>query len=172
MSYIGTSINNSATIVAPASAAIAAGEFLAAKFTSGKIAVCSSAGENALGLIIPGQTGINSGDDVTVQIKDVGKWKAGATVNAGTELMTDANGAAVTATSGGFILAIALEAATSAGQIINVQIVKAGYKSGGSVVPLTLAGLTDVDISEPADGDVLTYNSTSSKWENTNEGGE
>jgi len=35
-------------------------------------------------------------------------------------------------------------------------------------VSSTLAGLTDTNISSPADGEVLTYNSTSGKWENQN----
>ena len=34
---------------------------------------------------------------------------------------------------------------------------------GGST---TLSGLTDVDISNPADGQTLVYNATSGKWEN------
>lgn len=126
--YNGTTINDSATIVGAANAAIEGGEFLAAKFASGNIARCSTAGEHALGIIIPGQDAIASGDDVTVQVKDIGRWKVGAAVAAGAELATDADGKAVTVTSGAFILAIALEEATAANQIIQVQIVKAGYK--------------------------------------------
>ena len=162
--YIGTSINNSATIEAKASAAV--GEFLAVKFDSGKIKVCSSAGENALGLAIPGQEVANNGDSITVQVKDMGLWKTGAAVSAGAELTTDASGKAITATSGAFILAIALEDAAAADAVIKVQIVKAGYKSGGSVAPLTFAGLTDVDLDDLKNGEVIVYNSTTDKFEN------
>lgn len=35
----------------------------------------------------------------------------------------------------------------------------------------TLAGLTDVNISSPTDGQILKYNSTTQKWENANESG-
>lgn len=35
----------------------------------------------------------------------------------------------------------------------------------------TLAGLTDVDISDPTDGQTLVYNATSGKWENGDGGG-
>lgn len=164
--YIGTSINNSATIVGKASADIAVGEFLAAKFSSGKIAVCGTAGENALGLIIPGQEDIKANEDVNVQIKDIGLWKTGAAVSAGAELTTDADGKAITATSGAFILAIALEGATAADAVIKVQVVKAGYKNGGSVAPLTLAGLTDVDLDDLADGEAIVYDGTSEKFVN------
>lgn len=40
--------------------------------------------------------------------------------------------------------------------------------SGGST---TLAGLTDVDISNPTNGQTLVYNATSGKWENGAGGG-
>ena len=75
---------------------------------------------------------IAAGADVTVQVKDIGLWKTGAAVKAGAELMADATGKAVTATAGKFILAVALEAATAADQIIQVQICKAGYKPAGA----------------------------------------
>lgn len=38
-----------------------------------------------------------------------------------------------------------------------------GSGGGGSS---TLSGLTDVDISNPTDGQVLVYNATAQKWEN------
>lgn len=43
-----------------------------------------------------------------------------------------------------------------------------GGGTGGST---TLSGLTDVDISNPSDGQTLIYNSTSGKWENGAGGG-
>lgn len=42
---------------------------------------------------------------------------------------------------------------------------------GGGGGSSTLSGLTDVDISNPADGQTLVYNSTSGKWENGAGGG-
>ena len=44
----------------------------------------------------------------------------------------------------------------------------AGGGGGGSS---TFAGLTDVSINEPADGQVPKYNATTQKWENANESG-
>ena len=43
-----------------------------------------------------------------------------------------------------------------------------GGGGGGST---TLSGLTDVDISEPTNGQTLVYNATSEKWENGAGGG-
>lgn len=49
-----------------------------------------------------------------------------------------------------------------------------GQKSaggGGGGGSSTLSGLTDVDISNPADGQTLVYDATSSKWVNGSGGG-
>ena len=46
---------------------------------------------------------------------------------------------------------------------------KAGPGGGGG--SSTLSGLTDVDISNPTDGQTLVYNATSGKWENGAGGG-
>lgn len=128
MSYIGTSINDSATINAKASANIADGSFLAAQLGTTGIAI-AGAGANAIGLL-PAETGaVAAGDSVTVQIKDIGRWKAGAAFAVGAELSSDANGKAITAVTGKFITAIALEPATAVDQVVKVQICKAGYKA-------------------------------------------
>ena len=42
---------------------------------------------------------------------------------------------------------------------------------GGGGGSSTLAGLTDVDLSNPTNGQVLKYNATTQKWENANESG-
>lgn len=86
-------------------------------------------GKNAIGIVLPGcDDKVTAGDDLDVQIKDIGAWTAGAAVAYGDELAVGTGGKAVKATSGAFIVGIALEAATQAGQRIAVQIVKAGYK--------------------------------------------
>ncbi|MCD8308899.1 MAG: DUF2190 family protein [Clostridia bacterium] len=130
MAFIGTTINDSPVIAGTATAAFTSAEFLAVKFDSdGGIVKADTAGENVLGLLPAEQGDIEAGNTVTVQIKECGLWKAGAAVAAGDELTTDANGKCTTAASGNFILAIALEAATAADEVIKVQIVKAGYKA-------------------------------------------
>ena len=47
-------------------------------------------------------------------------------------------------------------------------IARGGGGGGGST---TLSGLTDVDISNPTDGQTLVYNATTEKWENGAGGG-
>jgi len=125
--FISTGINDSPVITGKATAAINNGAFLAVKFDGNGGIVIAGAGENALGLLIATTPEkVEAGEDVTVQIKDIGLWITGAAVAAGAELTSDANGAAVTAAQGDYVTAIALEAATAAGQVIKVQIVKSG----------------------------------------------
>lgn len=125
--FISTGINDSPVITGKATNAIENGAFLAAKFDANGCIVLAGAGENALGLLIATTPeNVAAGEDVTVQIKDVGLWKTGDAVAAGAELTSDANGAAVTAAAGNYVTAIALEAAAASGQVIKVQIVKSG----------------------------------------------
>lgn len=126
MSYHGTGINDSPTIVAKAAAVITDGAFLAAKLTTSGAAVCG-AGETAIGLFIPETESPRANEDVTIQVKDIGLAKVGAAVDAGDLLSSDANGKLSKAASGKFILAQALETATAADQVISVQITKSGY---------------------------------------------
>jgi len=125
--FISTGINDSPVITGKAASQMANAAFHAAKFdVNGKI-TSAGAGENAIGLFIATTPElVNADDDVTVQIKDIGLWITGAAVAVGAELTSDASGAAVTATEGDYVTAIALEAATDAGQVIKVQIVKSG----------------------------------------------
>lgn len=125
MSYYGTTINDSAVIVVKAGEEIPAPAFLAVG-ADGKVA---TAGKNAIGIVMPGcDDKVTVGDDLDVQIKDIGAWTAGAAVAYGDELAVGEDGKAVKATAKSFIVGIALEEATKAGQRIAVQIVKAGYK--------------------------------------------
>lgn len=125
--FLGTAINTSPTITGKAGVAITNGAFLAVRFDGSGAIVLAAAGSNALGLLVATTpVTVTIGEDVTIQIKDIGLWTSGAAISAGAELTPNAAGQAVTAATGNHILAIALEAATGAGQPIRVQIVKSG----------------------------------------------
>ena len=126
---IGTSVNDSATVVFPAGEALSNARGLAVVLDDGKIKK-ATAGAAILGLaIIETDDSIAVGDDVDVQIKDIGKWVVGAAgIKAGDMLTSDANGKAVVATTGDFIAGIALSSATSAGSLVKVQLTKSGYE--------------------------------------------
>ena len=125
MAYTSTGINTSATIVGAAAAEIAGVAGKAVKFSAGKLAVANAAGEVVIGIaLLTNADVVAAGEDVDVQVKEIGKAVVGAEVAAGAELAAKADGTLVTATAGQFVVATALEAATAAGQIINVQITK------------------------------------------------
>lgn len=126
-SYNGTVINESPTIIDKTGAEIITGPFTALAYQNG--ALVGATNSLAPFGITTAETEdkVPAGEDVTIQVKDIGAWKAGAAFARGDALASDANGCAVKATAGKFILAYALDEATAAGQIVRVQIVKAGY---------------------------------------------
>ena len=127
--YLGTTINESPTINLEAGVDIQKAQGKAV-IISGGLAVPSTAGANAIGIIpLSEDEEIKKGSDVTVQVKDIGAWVAGEKIVVGDELTSDASGFAVKATTGNFITAVALTAAVEAGTIIRVQLIKAGYKA-------------------------------------------
>lgn len=130
MAYTTTQINDSAVIAEFAASTLTAPGTKAAAYDGNGKVVLAGASSVPVGVcIITSDDAIAAGEQVDIQIKDIGLWTAGAAVAKGAELCSDAAGKAITATTGKFILAIALEAATKADEIISVQIVKAGYKA-------------------------------------------
>ena len=120
--YFGTSINESPTIVLPAKEKIEGAQGIALAISDGQLTK-PTAGANVIGLsLFTNDETVEAGDDITVQVKDIGKWVVGD------ELTANADGKAVKAAEGNFITAVALSKATAAGDVIKIQIVKAGYK--------------------------------------------
>jgi len=129
MQYIGTGINDSATIVMNTADELEKSRALAVKFDANGKAVLCGAGENAIGILVADTNEkVDADEQVSVQVKEMGRWVAGGEVIPGDELTSDASGRAVKAASGDFIIAVALSAAVEEGTILKVQIVKAGYK--------------------------------------------
>ena len=130
MGYIGISINESAVIAKKAGADLRGAAGKAVKFdASGNIILCATKGELAAGILPLDSDEANTGDGVTVQIKDIGKAIAGAVIEAGAEVTADAGGKIITAVATNNILGIALQKATGDGSIIDIQITKSGYKA-------------------------------------------
>lgn len=121
MNYLATSINESPVIVGTAKAAITDVRGHAVKFTAtGTVQLCT-AGDTPLGIGIMtmGNEGaVAAGEEFTIQHKDIGYVCAGAAFAQGANLSTDANGAFVTTAGGAAVVAIALQAATAAGQYV------------------------------------------------------
>ncbi len=127
--YFGSSINESPTIVLPAGEKLENARGIALELKDGA-AVKPAAGAHVIGLsLIETDETVEAGTDVDIQIKDIGKWVAGEEIAAGTELATDAEGKAVAAKAGDFIVGTALSNAAEAGTWVKIQIIKAGYKA-------------------------------------------
>lgn len=125
--YLGTSINESPTIVIPAGEKLEKARGIALAISNGAVAK-PKAGANVIGIsLIETDEAVEVGEDVDIQIKDIGKWVAGGAISVGDELATDAEGKAVKAAEGNFIVAVALSSAEEAGTWVKVQIIKAGY---------------------------------------------
>lgn len=126
--YFGSSINDSPTIVLPAGVKLENARGIALVIAAGAV-IKPAAGAHIIGIsLIETDETVEKGTDVDIQIKDIGKWVAGEEITVGTELATDANGNAVAAKTGDFIVGVALSNAAEAGTWIKVQIIKAGYK--------------------------------------------
>lgn len=126
---LGTAINTSPTVVFPAGAAITDARAKALAIGSGK-AVLPTAGANVIGISgMETDEAVAEGDDIEIQIKDIGKWEAAEAIAIGDELATDATGKAKKAIAGQFIVGVAMTAASAAGTLVQVQITKSGYKS-------------------------------------------
>lgn len=87
------------------------------------------AGKKATGIVLLGDETVAKGDDITVQIRNQGMWAAGAKIEAGDFLAVDAEGLCQKATTGQYILAMALTPATAKGDTVNVAIIHAGYEA-------------------------------------------
>ena len=131
VTFIGSTINESATVTFKAKAELKGNQGLALALNEGKLEL-PAAGANVLGLSLFTNDDAKAGDSLPVQVKDIGKWIAGGAVAAGDELAVDAAGKAVKAAEDQFIVGIALSAAAAAGTVISVQLTKSGYKPKAS----------------------------------------
>ncbi len=125
---LGTAINPSAVAVFSAGAKVEDARAKAFAIKDG-VAVLPTAGANVMGISeMETEETVAAGEDIFIQIKEIGKWEAAEAIAVGDELATDATGKAVKAAAGQFIVGVALTAATAAGSLVQVQITKSGYK--------------------------------------------
>lgn len=132
--YNGTQINQSATIVEKAGAAIAdARNRLFAYDNNGDVVLATDGTKPIVGiaLIEAGYndiTGAESGkvaigDDVDIQVKDIGVVLCGGTIAKGAAVTAGTNGLAAAASSGDFVIGFALSAGAK-DKYANIQICK------------------------------------------------
>lgn len=127
--FENTQINESVTIVVSAAEELKGMNCKAVTLTADG-AKLPAAGDAPVGIVLISQEeDYKKGDEVSLQVKDIGFWLAGATVSAGDLLAVDAEGMCQKATSGQYAYARALGAATDKGDIVTVQIINAGVQA-------------------------------------------
>lgn len=127
--YIGTSINQTATIVLPAGEELTDARGIALAVDDGKV-VKPSAGAKVIGIaLIETDEVVKEGDGVDIQIKDIGKMVAGEAIAIGTEIAVDADGKAVAAKTGDYVIGEATGSVSTPGSWVSVQVTKSGYKA-------------------------------------------
>lgn len=112
------------TISRPANADLSASQFrFGAVNTSGRVVLASGSGQRCDGVIGNKPTAL--GQPTELQVGGVVKVICAAAINPGVEVMTDANGAAIVATSTNNVLGIYQGTSASAsGDVISILIVK------------------------------------------------
>lgn len=117
-----TATLDSSPVNLTAAADLSAKLFRFGKLTSTGVNVCTVAGEKADGIIGAHQKKTPvAGDAVDFYVERLMLVEAGAAFSAGDELATDATGTARTATAGQYVNAVAIDAATAAGQYVRCR---------------------------------------------------
>ena len=140
--YNGVQINPSATIVEKAGAEIKDCRNRIVKFDENGNVVLAAAGTDipvGIAIIEAGYNDISGelsgmakvGEDIDILIKDMGVVLAGGTIKKGQEVAAGADGLAVAAAGGDYVLGFALDNA-EAGEFLEIQIAKY-QKSGASI---------------------------------------
>lgn len=126
MAYLGTSINESPVLACLAGETSTDFRATAVKFdANGKVVLAKAKTDIVLGIVImTNDTPTAVGDQVDVQIKDIGVARSGAAFAAGDELTVDTQGRMVKAVAGDNVCAIALKAATAADEYPPVMITR------------------------------------------------
>lgn len=138
--YHGVQINQSVTIIEKAGADMADCRNRIMKYDENGDVVLATAGTDmplGIALIEAGYNDISgvesgmvkAGEGVDIQIKDMGVVLAGETIKKGQEVAAGADGLAVVAASGDYVLGVALEAA-EADDFLVIQIAK--YMKSGA----------------------------------------
>lgn len=137
--YTSTQINPSPTISGVAGADIEDVRLKGVKHDAeGRIVLADTAGETIIGVaIITNATDIKKGQDVDIQVKDIGAVLAGGAITTGAELAVDTAGSFVAATAGQFVAAIALEPGNP-GQVVRAQMTK--YMKAAASTPAAPGG--------------------------------
>jgi len=95
-------------------------QFRAVKLNANGDVIQSTAGDFSLALL---QNKPILGESAEVDLDGISKGEAGAAFAANLELMSDANGRLITATSGNRVVAVSLKPAAALGDLVSVKVI-------------------------------------------------
>ena len=134
--YLTAFINNTATIRDAVAVDITDAPHKAVAYNSeGGLVLPAADGDPAVGVILSDAAAFDNGSalvtkagmEVDVLIKNIGLIEAGEAVAKGDLLTVNTAGCAKKAAAGNFILGVAMTAADTAGELVQIQITKSGY---------------------------------------------
>ncbi len=139
--YLNAFINNTATIREAVAVDITDASHKAVAYNSeGNLILPAADGDPAVGVILSDAAAFDSGSalvtkagmEVDVLIKNIGLIEAGEAVAKGDLLTVCTTGCAKKAAAGNFILGVAMTAADTAGELVQIQITKSGYAAAAA----------------------------------------
>lgn len=142
--YLTAFINNTATIRDAVAADITDAPHKAVAYDSdGRLALPEKDGAPVLGIVLSDAAAFDNGSalvtkagmEVDVLIKNIGLIETGEAVAKGDLLSVSADGCAKKAEAGDFILGMAMTAAATAGELVQIHITKSGYAAAAATAP-------------------------------------
>jgi hypothetical protein len=149
-----------------ANADLSSSQFRFVKFTSGKVAVCSTQGEQAFGVLQDKPAAANRAAAVAAVSGTIVKVEAGAAVSQGADVMTDSSGRAITWLTKNVKMGQALTAASAAGEVIEIVLLSTGtdVSTAKGTIQLDLTSAREIATNDTqnlaAHGGIMASDST------------
>jgi len=125
--YLNSFINNSPTIIEKAGTDLVNPACKAVMYDDNGNIVTANSGDKAIGVVLSDvSSSVVKGDTLSILIKDIGLIEAGGEISKGDALSVNENGQAIKAETGSFIFGFAFSGATAVGEVVQIQINKAG----------------------------------------------
>lgn len=131
--YLNAFINESSTIAEKAGEKLENPAYKAVMYNSDGNVVIADKGDTAIGVVLGNcLDSVNKGDSINILIKDIGLIEAGGVIAKGDAVSVNDKGQAVKAEAGSFIFGFAFGSAKAKGELVQVQINKAGNLKSAS----------------------------------------
>ncbi len=125
--YLNAFIYESSTIAEKAGDNLVSAAYKAVMYDSAGNVVIADKGDTAIGVVLGNcLDSVNKGDNLNILIKDVGLIEAGGVIAKGDAVSVNDKGQAVKAETGSFVFGFAFSSAKTEGELIQIQINKAG----------------------------------------------